>query len=294
MKKYVITGSLGHISKPILEGLVKAGKEVTVITSNNNKVKEIESLQAKPLVGSLFDQAFVTEAFKGADVIYTMIPPIWQTNNWRASQNEIAQVYTEAIKANKITHVVNLSSVGAHLGEGCGPVNAVADFEKSLDKISGLNVKHLRPSSFYYNLLNQIPMLKHAGILGANYGANKLALVHTNDIAAAALEELLNPTFTGSSVRYIVSDMVTGDEIAETLGNAIGKKIPWVVFTDEQLLKGLVDGGVPPTHAPAFVEMGVALRTGKMQEDLERNKPVFGKTKLADFAKEFKAAYNAQ
>lgn len=293
MKKYVITGSVGHISKPIIEGLVRAGKEVTVITSNTDKVKAIESLNAKALVGSLFDQAFVTNAFNGADVVYTMIPPIWRTDNWRASQNEIASTYTEAIKATNIKYVVNLSSIGAHLGEGCGPVNAVADFEKSLDKISGLNVKHLRPSSFYYNLLSQIPMLKHAGILGANYGESKLALVHTNDIAAAALEELVTLTFKGSSVRYIVSDMVTGTEIAEALGTAVGKKIPWVVFTDEQLLKGLIEGGVPATHAPAFVEMGVALRTGKMQEDMERNKPVFGPTKLADFAKEFRAAFNA-
>jgi uncharacterized protein YbjT (DUF2867 family) len=153
-------------------------------------------------------------------------------------------------------------------------------------------VKHLRPSSFFYNLLNQIPMLKHAGILGSNYGDGKIALVHTRDIAIAALEELLNPTFTGNSVRYVVSDMVTGSEIAETIGNVIGNKIPWVVFTDEQLLKGLIDGGVPSTHAPAFVEMGIAMRTGKMQEDLEQNKPAFGPTKLKDFAKEFKAAYD--
>lgn len=292
MKKYVITGSVGHISKPIIEGLVKAGKEVTVITSNAGKVKEIEALNAKALVGSLFDRTFVTQAFKGAEVVYTMIPPIWQTNNWRASQNKIADAYTEALQANNITHVVNLSSVGAHLGEGCGPVNAIADFEKSLNKIPGLHVKHLRPSSFFYNLLSQIPMLKHAGMLGANYGESKIAFVHTNDIAAAALEELLNPVFTGSPVRYIVSDMVTGNEIAETLGKVIGKNIPWIVFTDEQLLKGLIEGGVPSSHAPAFVEMGVAIRTGKMQADLELNKPAFSPTKLHDFAKEFKAAYD--
>ena len=42
MNKYVITGSIGHISKPLVEGLIKAGKDVTVITSNNDRVKEIE------------------------------------------------------------------------------------------------------------------------------------------------------------------------------------------------------------------------------------------------------------
>ena len=34
MKTYVITGSIGHISKPIIEELVKAGKNVRVVTSS--------------------------------------------------------------------------------------------------------------------------------------------------------------------------------------------------------------------------------------------------------------------
>jgi uncharacterized protein YbjT (DUF2867 family) len=225
-----------------------------------------------------------------------MIPPIWQTNNWRASQNEVAAHFIEAIKSNGINRVVNLSSLGAHLPNGCGPVNAIHDFEQMLNAIPGLNVKHLRPSSFFYNLLNQIGLIKHAGIMGANYGAGdqKLHFVHTNDIAAVALEELLNPNFSGSSVRYIVSDERTSKEIVQVLGKAIGKEIPWVVFSDDDQLKGLLDGGVPSSHAPAFVEMGVAIRNGKMQEDMEKNKPVFGPTKLEDFAKEFSAAFNSQ
>src|SRR5690242_9586819 len=116
MKTYVITGSIGHISKPVIEGLTKAGNEVRVITTNNDRVQEIETLGAKALVGSVQDSSFVKSAFKNADVVYTMIPPIWQTSNWRASQNEIAQNYVDAIKANNVKYVVNLSSVGAHVG----------------------------------------------------------------------------------------------------------------------------------------------------------------------------------
>jgi hypothetical protein len=52
-----------------------------------------------------------------------------------------------------------------------------------------------------------------------------------------------------------------------------------------------LQGGVPASHAPAFVEMGAALRNGKMQEHLSNSKTV-GSTKLEDFAKEFSAAYN--
>ncbi len=293
MTHYVITGSTGHISKPIALGLIKAGKKVTIVTSNKDKVKEIEALGAKAAVGSVQDPTFLKSTFKGAEVVYTMIPPIWQTSDWRASQLEVAHNYADAIKANGIKHVVNLSSVGAHHGEGVGPVNAMHDFEQLLDKIEGLNVKHLRPASFYYNLFNQIGLIRSAGIMGANYGDGdkKIALVHTDDIAKAALEELIDLNFKGNSVRNIVGDLRTGKDVAKVLGKAIGKEIPWVVFTDEQQKEGLLQAGLPESHVGPFTEMGAAIRTGKMQEEI-LDKSTNGAIKLEDFAKEFAAAYN--
>jgi uncharacterized protein YbjT (DUF2867 family) len=294
MKKYIITGSIGHISKPVVQGLIKAGKEVSVITSSNDRVSEIEKLGAKAVVGNVQDADFVKKAFKGADVIYTMIPPIWQTNNWRASQNEVARNYADAIQANGIKYVVNLSSMGAHAGKGIGPVDGLYDFEQMLNKIPGLNVKHLRPSFFFYNFIAQIGLIKHAGFMGANYGdGEKIFLVHTNDIAAAALDELLNLKFTGSLVRYVFGDERSGQEVADVLGKAIGKDLKWVVFSDDQQREGLLQAGLPETHANSYTEMGKALREGVMQEDARRNKPTLTTTKLEAFAKEFAAAFNS-
>lgn len=292
-KTYVITGSVGHISKPIVEGLVKAGNDVRVITSSSERVADIEKSGAKALVGHVQDRAFLTKAFAGADAVYTMVPPIWQTTNWRASQNEIGDSYVEAIEANNIRYVVNLSSIGAHVGNGIGPVDGVADLEKRLNNVSGLNVKHLRPAFFYYNFFAQIPLIKQASILGANYGdKEKLFLVHTNDIAAAALEELLSLDFNGNIVRYVISDERSAKEIADVLGDAINKDLSWVVLTDEQQKQGLLEAGLSETHAEGYTQMGKALREGIMQEDARRTRPAFAKTKLEDFAKEFAAVFS--
>ncbi|MEX1238173.1 MAG: NAD(P)H-binding protein, partial [Cyclobacteriaceae bacterium] len=108
MKNYVITGSIGHISRPVVEGLVKAGKTVDVITTSNERVKEIEKLGARAVVGSVQDALFVLRAFENADVVYTMIPPIWQTLDFRASQDEVARNYADAIRENGVKYVVNL------------------------------------------------------------------------------------------------------------------------------------------------------------------------------------------
>jgi uncharacterized protein YbjT (DUF2867 family) len=295
MKNYIITGSVGHISKPIIEGLIKAGKNVSVITSSADRVPDIEKLGAKALVGAVQDLNFLKKSFGGADVVYTMIPPIWQTSNWRASMNEVGRNYAAAIQDAGVKYVVNLSSVGAHLGNGAGPVDGLADFEKLLNQIPGLNVKHLRPSFFFYNFYNQIGLIKQAGIIGGNYGDNdKVYLVHTRDIAAAALEELLGLKFTGNSVRYIFGDERYGKEIAETLGKAIGKQINWVSFSDEQQKQGLLQAGLSETHAQGYTTMGKALREGTMQEDLRKVKPSPAPTNLEEFAKEFAVAFASQ
>lgn len=294
MKKYVITGSLGNISKPIVEGLVAAGHQVSVISSSADRNAEIEKLGAKALILDLKDGEQLKKAFQQADVVYTMIPPIWQTNNWRQSQNEIAQQYIKALHGSSVKHIVNLSSIGADVGNGVGPVDGVHDFEQLLNKLEGVQVKHLRPAYFYFNLLAQIGLIKQAGILGGNFGeGEKVFLVHPKDIATAALEELLTLSFVGKSVRYIISDERSGQEIADVLGSAIGKKLNWVVFGDEQQKEGLLQAGLSETHSQSYTDMGKALRTGVMQKDARQNLPRFSPIKLEDFAKDFAKAFVA-
>lgn len=294
--KYVITGGAGHISTPLTEKLLKAGHEVTVIGRNAEKLQALVSQGAKAAVGSLEDASFLASAFAGADAVYAMIPPNFATDNFRHYQNSVARNYVDAIITNNIKNVVVLSSIGAHLGNGVGPVDGIADFEDLLKKHSGLNVKFLRPSYFMYNLFNMIPLIKGMNIVGSNFGGgdDKLILVHTNDIADAAAEELLALNFSGFSVRYIASDEKTGTEVAEALSNAINKPgISWVVFSDEQSLEGMRQAGLKETMAEAYTVMGRAMREGKMQEDYWKNRPELGKTKLKDFVKEFAAAFNA-
>jgi uncharacterized protein YbjT (DUF2867 family) len=295
---YVITGSLGHISKPVIQKLKVAGHAITVVTSNQDRVKEIEALGAKAAVGSVEDAAFISKSFAGSDAVYLMIPPNWTlTGGWLEYQQKVVHNYINAIKANGIKNVVLLSSVGAHMRKGSGPVDGLGYAEEKLGELKDVNVKMLRPSYFFYNLFGMAGMIKHMNILGSNFGSTneKLALVHTSDIADVVSEELLGLKFKGHSVRYIASDERHPKEIAEVLSKAVGKPgTPWVEFTDDQALQGMLQNNLPKTIADGYVELGAALRTGKAQEDYWKNKPVqLGKVKLEDFAKEFVGVYNS-
>lgn len=295
--KYVITGGAGHISAPLASTLLEAGHNVTVIGRNPENLKKLTDKGAKAAIGSIEDGAFLTQTFKGADAVYLMIPPNFSPEGgWREYQNKVSDLYVDAVKSAGIKHVVMLSSVGAHMGEGAGPVDGLADMEKKLSVLEEVNVRFLRPSYFMYNLFGMAPLIKNMNIAGANYGGTeeKMVLVHTTDIAKAAAEELLNLSFTGHSVRYIASDERSTGDIAKLLGEAAGKPgIPWVVFSDEQALEGMKGAGLPDTIANGYVALGKAIREGKVQEDYWKHRPTLGKTKLEDFAKEFAGAYNA-
>lgn len=293
--KITVTGSLGNISKPLATQLVKAGHQVTVISSSPDKAEAITALGATPAIGSVDDIAFLTGAFKGADAIYTMIPNNFSATNYRQYIGSVGKNYAEAIKAAGVTKVVNLSSIGAHIDGGTGPISGIHDVEQTYKQLAGVAIKHLRPAFFYTNLLANIDMIKHLGFLGANYGDNsRVVLVHPNDIAEVAAEELQSD-FSETSIRYISSDERATNEIASVLGAAIGKPdLKWVDFTDEQALQGIQQAGLPAEIARNYVEMGTAVKSAILWEDYDKHKPAqFGKTKLEDFAAEFAEKFNA-
>jgi uncharacterized protein YbjT (DUF2867 family) len=166
-----------------------------------------------------------------------------------------------------------------------------------LNELTDVAIKHLRPGYFYSNLFASIPMIKGMNLFGSNVSKanDKIVLSDTTDIADAAAEELLNLSFTGHSVRYLVSDERTPTELVKAIGSAIGKpELPYVEFSDEDTVNGLKGAGLPEEVAKNYAELGHAMRNGKLAEDYQQNRPqASGRTKLADFSQQFAGAFSA-
>jgi uncharacterized protein YbjT (DUF2867 family) len=296
--KIIVTGSLGHISRPLTEELLQRGHEVTVISSNAEKKQEIEALGATAAIGSLEDVGFLTTAFSTADALYSMIPP----NNYfdheldlTAYCHRIGSNYAAAVRQSGIKRLVHLSSIGAHLEKGSGVILPHHDVEGILDKLSDVDITFMRPTSFFYNLYGYLPLIKSAGFIAANYGGEDLIpWVSPKDIAAAIVSEFEMPP-VHRKVRYVVSDERTANETARILGEAIGKpELKWMLISDKETLDGLVAAGMNPKIAEGIVELYAGIHTGVLAEDYQRNKPIsIGKVKLGDFAQEFAVAFNS-
>ncbi len=297
--KITLTGSLGNIGRPLATELVQKGHEVTVISSNPNRQEAIEAIGAKAAIGSMEYAAFLAKTFKGADVVYVMESlrqgAFFDPNvDVVATITEIGMKYKQAIEQSGVKKVVHLSSIGAHMAEGNGLLAFHYNVETILKQLpEDVAIKFIRPVGFYTNMFAFIEPIKKYGAITANYGGDvKSPWVSPLDIAAVIAEEMKKP-FEGRTVRYIASDEVSPNEIAQILGEAIGRDVKWQQIPDEQFLNGLVGAGMNPKTAAGYVEMTAAYEKG-LYDDYFAHHPVLGKVKVKDFAKQFAAAYNKQ
>lgn len=296
--KIIVTGSLGHIGKPLTEELVEKGHQVTVVSSKPEKQKDIEALGATAAIGSLEDAQFLGATFAGADAAYCMVPPanyLDHNLNLPAYYHRLGNNYAQAIQKSGVKRVVNLSTIGGNMEKGNGILLGAHDVEEILNKLPpDIAITHVRPTSFFYNLYGYTDSIKNQGVIAANYGAEDIVpWVSPVDIAAAVAEEIVTP-LAGRKVRYVVSDERTCNDTASVLGAAIGKPdLKWIIVTDEQMRSALEAAGMNPQIAAGMVEMYAGFHSGLLSEDYNRHKPkVLGKVKLEDFAKEFAGAFH--
>ncbi|HVU96956.1 MAG TPA: hypothetical protein VHE34_17120 [Puia sp.] len=132
------------------------------------------------------------------------------------------------------------------------------------------------------------------GVIAANYGADdRNPWVSPLDIASVVAEELTGP-FTARMFRYIASEELTCNQIAQIIGEAIGKPyLKWALMSDKSMLSGLKMFGMPESRARGVVEMNAGIHNGRVNEHYYRHRPeVMGKVKMKDFAKDFAATYH--
>ncbi len=295
----VLTGSLGNIGKPLTQQLVQKGHSVTVISSNKERQKDIEKLGATAAIGTMQDISFLTNTFVDADIVYLMETinsnKMMDSNFTMISHiSQIGENYKKAVLETGIKRIVLLSSVGAHTNYGNGNLEMHYNVENILNQLpNDVFIKIMRPTGFFTNLFRSIQTIKSKGAIISNYGGDKKEpWVSPIDIASTIAEEMELP-FIKSSIRYIASEELSPNQIAQVIGNAIGiPDLKWIKISNEQLLQNLLSIGMNEQIARGFVEMQVAQGNGTLYKDYYKNKPILGKIKLADFAKDFALAYN--
>lgn len=259
---FVLMGANGNITSKAAHILLKQGHKVRIIGRKAESLAALKAAGAELAIGDAGNADFLAQSFKGADAVYTMIPPNHASNAFRAWQNQIGATIAEAVKQSGVKRVVNLSSIGAHLPDGTGPIAGLHDMEQKLNAVTGLDLLHLRPGYFMENHFNALGTILPFGVYADMIdGSVPIGTIATQDIAAVVARELASIRGTGSRVLHLRSPkLTTQDEAAAILGTAIGKPdLKHVRADPAQAKAGMTAHGLSQNMADLFEEMSVAI-----------------------------------
>jgi uncharacterized protein YbjT (DUF2867 family) len=293
---FVITGASGNNGSKVSEILLSQGQKVRVVARNADRMQSLVKRGAEAAMGDLRDAGFLTTAFAGATAVFAMIPPHYTAADFRSYQNETGASIAAAIQNSGVRHVVNLSSQGAELSEGTGPIKGLHDQEERLNKLEGVNILHVRPTYYMENLLTFIPMIKKANITGsAIKGDLEFAMIATKDIAAFVADRLMNRDFTGKSVSGLLGQRDASlDEAIAIIGRKIDRpELKYVQFPYEEAGKGLVAAGLSEDVSSLIIEMSKAINDGLFAVDVRRTKDNTTGTSIEEFADTFAKIYES-
>ncbi len=284
---YVVIGANGQVGRKVVEQLSRRGAAVRAI------VQRVEAGQALPhveaRVGDATDVAFLREALSGADALFTLTPPSFSAPSHARAVDRFGSAVLAAIAASDVRKVVNLSSAGATLPQGTGPIAGLYRNEQRLNSLATVDVLHLRAASFMENLLAKIGPMRQAGVFpDMADGDVPMPMVAAADLAQAAADALLAPTFTGKSAAALLGDRdYTMHEAAAILGAAVGRPdIAYVRAAPADAKAALIAHGFSPDVADQFEEMADALSRRRIQDTVTRTAASTTATSLQAWARE--------
>jgi uncharacterized protein YbjT (DUF2867 family) len=290
----VITAATGRIGSKTAAILLAEARKVKLITRDPQKLEKLQNQGALVAVGDMMDPVFLTEAFKGAEAVFLLIPPSSTSANIAEFQQAAGEAQIEAVVNAGVKNVVFISSLGIEASGNGSLVAGLAIQEKRLHALPvDVNVISLRPTGFMENLFSQIRLIKNLNAIYSPLKAElKTGIIATHDIATVAAQKLLTLDFKGkTTLNLLGSRDYSQQEIASIVGRAVGQPdLAYIEVSFEDNRRAMVQNGISESVADALINMIKNINNGlsKVERLPENTTP----TTLEYFAQhDFKAAF---
>lgn len=266
---FVVAGVTGHTGAAAADTLLEKKQLVRVVVRTADKGAVWKARGAEVAVASLDDAQAMAKAFEGATGAYLLVPPNYAAVSYLDDRKKVADALARAVKASGLGHVVFLSSVGAHLPGGTGPIRVVRYGEQQLGSVAK-NLTILRPPSFYENWQPVLGAAKAQGVLPSFLSpGRKIPMISTRDIGRIAAEQLL----AGGKGRTVLELSGPEDYSPNDVAAALGKILRHPVTVQQAPLTAVV-----PTYKSFGFSEDAARLFEEMYRGFEQGTIVFEKT----------------
>src|SRR5579863_5429952 len=258
---YVIFGATGHTGSIVADVLLSKGQKVRVIGRDKGRLQRFVDKGAEAFTADMSDAAALAKAFTGARAAYLLLPPAKSPEEQERDSDAVAK----AVKDSGLRHAVHLSSYGAQIAKGAGPVSGLHSSEQKLNAVDGLNVLHLRAAYFMENNLAAIGMIHGMGIFGnALLPDVKLPMVATRDVGNYAAQRLLDLDVSGKQTREVLGERdLSMAEATAIIGRGIDKPdLRYEQSPYDQVRRVLTQMDIPQKKAAMYIEMYKSINAG--------------------------------
>ncbi|MEV6488213.1 NAD(P)H-binding protein [Actinoplanes sp. NPDC051633] len=189
---YAITGITGHVGGAAADALIEAGAPVRAVVRNRDKGAAWQGRVTEVAVADFTDRTALTAALTGCRGAFVMLPTVATFTD--ADHRRMADSIAAAVAASGVSQVVMLSSIGADLAEGNGPIRWLHHLETGL-RGSGAVLTLIRSPHFQEKVEDVLGAVRGAGIypvLGESADV-PVPMVATRDVGAAVAHALTAP-----------------------------------------------------------------------------------------------------
>ena len=246
----LVTGATGNVGSEIARQLIARKVPFRIYVRDAEKAAAMIGTDGYDVaIGSFSDAEAFAAALNGITSLYMV------TNQSDAFKADLKRMVAQ-IEAAGVERFVMLSAEGdpdsdIFFVRRTGELEAVV-------RASALNWTFLRPDWFMQNFANFVAL----GMVAFPEGPGKTSFVDVRDVAEIAILALTEATHGGRTYRLTGPDAMTFAQAAARISAVIGREIPFVGITPEQMRDALIAQGAEQWYAEMNAEMTFAVRMG--------------------------------
>jgi uncharacterized protein YbjT (DUF2867 family) len=275
---FVVAGATGHTGSVVAKKLLETGKGVRALVRDANKAASLAAAGAEVVAVDMRDQAALGRAVSGAEGVYLLSPPEQAPHDFVAERKALTEKQVATLAAAKVPHVVLLSSVGAHLPDGNGPIRTLYTFEQQL-RAAGVPSSFVRASYFVENWGAVLHPVKQDGVLPTFIAADRATpMVSTKDIGTTAARALLDGPRGFRAIELAGPTDPTPRQVAAVFSKLLDRPIQVVEAPLDAVVPTFTSFGFSQNMAELYREMYEGIANGRV--DFESPNPVRGSETL--------------
>jgi uncharacterized protein YbjT (DUF2867 family) len=280
---YVVFGANGHTGSVVADKLIEHGNRVRAVARDPKKLEALRAKGAEVVAADVLDVASVANALRGAEGAYLLIPPDNASTDLVARGRRIIDNYVAGLSQQAIPHAAVLSSVGAQMASGTGPIVITHHAEMTLPKAAGTQFTFVRAAYFMENVLNFAQAIKNDGMIPVFGGGegHPFAMIATRDIGEVAADALLSPSQVHQWIELSGPKEYSFNDAAAEASAILGRPVKATPLPIDAMAPTMMQFGVSANVAGLYREMTEAFGAGVVRFEGSK-RSMRGKVPLGD------------